>query len=150
MPRSWWTLLDAAYQYMFVGEVKNGTIIINLRKIPVIVTSNYSMEDLMAGQTEQRIEVLKRRIRIIEMRWKKMRTTKKLLYWRKVGNRNQVRSSKKSQPDGDTATKDLLCKTNKAPKKKTHSPCKKCRSSTKTRTRLRLNVKLRSISLKTL
>jgi hypothetical protein len=86
MAWSWWTLLDAADQYVFVGEIKNGTTFVNPRNIPVFVTSNYSIEELMMGQPEQRIAALTRRFQIIEMRWKNFGTKNQYLYWRTTGN----------------------------------------------------------------
>jgi len=44
------------------------------------------MEQLMTGQTEQRIEALKRRFQIIEMRWETMKTKQKFIYWKTNGN----------------------------------------------------------------
>jgi hypothetical protein len=78
---NWQTLLDAGDIYPFTAEVKNGSVTICPVSIPVLVTSNYSPEELMAGQNESRLNALKRRFSIVEVRWIYMGKMK-LLSWK--------------------------------------------------------------------
>jgi hypothetical protein len=68
MGLNWQTLLDSAHGYAFIAEIKFGCRLIDPRHIPVVCTSNYSAEELLAGMPDVRVQALKRRFRLIEMR----------------------------------------------------------------------------------
>jgi hypothetical protein len=77
---NWQTVLDAGDIYPFFAEVKNGSCTICATAIPVIITSNYSPEEIMAGQNESRLQALKRRFTIVNVQWIYMRKMK-ILKW---------------------------------------------------------------------
>jgi hypothetical protein len=77
---NWQTVLDAGDIYPFFAEVKNGSCTICATAIPVIITSNYSPEEIMAGQNESRLQALKRRFTIVNVEWVYMRKMK-ILKW---------------------------------------------------------------------
>jgi hypothetical protein len=66
---NWQTPLDSADRYGFIAEIKFGCRLIDPRMIYVVCTSNYSPDEPLAGMPEVRIQELKRRFRLIEMRW---------------------------------------------------------------------------------
>jgi hypothetical protein len=66
---NWQTLLDSADGYAIIAEIKFGCRLIDPRKIPVACMSNHSPYELLAGMPEVRIQALKRRFRLIEIRW---------------------------------------------------------------------------------
>jgi regulator of sigma D len=77
---NWQTVLDAGDIYPFFAEVKNGSCTICATAIPVIITSNYSPEEIMAGQNESRLQALKRRFSIVKVEWVYMGKMK-MLKW---------------------------------------------------------------------
>jgi hypothetical protein len=77
---NWQTVLDAGDIYPFFAEVKNGSCTICATAIPVITTSNYSPEEIMAGQNESRLQALKRRFTIVNVEWV-YRRKMKILKW---------------------------------------------------------------------
>jgi hypothetical protein len=63
------TLPDVGDGYAFIAEVKFGCRLIDPGQMPVIWTCGYAPEELPAGIPETRIHALKRRLRLVEMRW---------------------------------------------------------------------------------
>jgi hypothetical protein len=51
---NWQTLLDSVDGYAFIAEIKFGCRLIDPRQIPVVCTSNYSPEELLAGMPPPR------------------------------------------------------------------------------------------------
>jgi hypothetical protein len=78
---NWQTLLDSADTYPIIVEIKGGHTIWDGRTKPVWVTSNYSPEEVMASQPQVRMEALKRRFQIVEVRWRRLGQMK-ILDWR--------------------------------------------------------------------
>jgi hypothetical protein len=78
---NWQTLLDSADQYPIQVEIKGGITLWDPRDKPVWITSNYSPEEVMAGHPEARIEALKRRFTIVEVRWITM-GKERMLHWK--------------------------------------------------------------------
>jgi hypothetical protein len=66
---NWQSLLDSADQYPFLCETKGGTEVVSARNIPVTVTSNHSIEELMHFTTKARQEAFHRRFNIIKVTW---------------------------------------------------------------------------------
>jgi hypothetical protein len=64
-----------------IVEIKSGHIIWDGRQKPVWVTSNYSPEEVMAIQPQVRVEALKRKFQIVEVRWRKLGQME-MLDWR--------------------------------------------------------------------
>jgi hypothetical protein len=77
---NWQTVLDAGDIYPFTAEVKNGSCTICPTAIPVLITSNYSPEEIMAGQNESRLQALKRRFSVVKVEWVYMAKAK-ILSW---------------------------------------------------------------------
>jgi hypothetical protein len=78
---NWQTLFDSADVYLIIIEIKRGHTIWDGREKSVWVISNYLPEEVMASQPQTRVEALKRRFQIVEVRWRKLGETK-ILDWR--------------------------------------------------------------------
>jgi hypothetical protein len=77
---NWQTILDAGDIYPFTAEVKNGSLTICPAGIPVLITSNYSPDEIMAGMNEARLNALKRRFSVVKVEWVYMGKAK-ILKW---------------------------------------------------------------------
>jgi hypothetical protein len=82
---NWQTVLDAGDIYPFTAEIKNGAATICPAVIPVICTSNFSPEALMACQPQARIDAFKRRFTIVHVTWIFMGRMK-MLHWEYPAN----------------------------------------------------------------
>jgi hypothetical protein len=90
---NWQTVLDSGDEYPFLAETKGGMTAINPCRIPVTVTSNHSIEELMEHSTASRREAFARRFTVVRVTWIPFGKTRALRW--------QIEKGSHWQPPGD-------------------------------------------------